>query len=360
MFYHLLYPLSDSYSVFNVFRYVTFRTAGAIMTALVISFIFGPYVIRKLHELQIGQPIRSDGPESHFRKSGTPTMGGLLILGTVFISTLLWANLQNRFIWLALSATLWIGIVGFADDYLKLKRKSSQGLSAKAKLFWPIGLGLLVGTYLFFFPVDASTTKLAFPFFKRWMPDLGLFYIPFVMLFIAGTANAVNLTDGLDGLAIGPILMSAATYTILAYIAGHAVLARYLQVIPVHGASELTILGGAIVGASLGFLWFNAYPAQVFMGDTGSLALGATLAILAILTKNELLSIIIGGIFVIETASVILQVFSYKTTRKRIFRMAPIHHHYELNGLAEPKIIVRFWIVAFILQLFALTTLKLR
>lgn len=360
MFYHLLYPLSDNYSVFNVFRYVTFRTAGAIMTALVISFIFGPYVIRKLHELQIGQPIRDDGPESHFRKSGTPTMGGLLILGAVFISTLLWANLQNRFIWLALSATLWIGIVGFADDYLKLRRKSSRGLSAKAKLLWPLGLGLLVGTYLFLFPVDASTTKLAFPFFKRWMLNLGLFYIPFVMLFIAGTANAVNLTDGLDGLAIGPILMSAATYTILAYIAGHAVLARYLQVIPVHGASELTILGGAIVGASLGFLWFNAYPAQVFMGDTGSLALGTALAILAILTKNELLSIIIGGIFVIETASVILQVFSYKTTRRRIFRMAPIHHHYELNGLAEPKIIVRFWIVAFILQLVALTTLKLR
>ena len=360
MFYHLLYPLAKTSSVFNVFRYVTFRTAGAIATAFLISVVLGPYIIRRLHQLQIGQPIRDDGPKTHFVKAGTPTMGGILILSAVFLSTLLWANLGNRFVWLALFATLGIGLVGFFDDCLKLSKRSSKGLSARAKFFWQITLGLAIGAYLYLFPVDAFTTKLPFPFLKWVMPDLGPLYILLVMLVIVGTSNAVNLTDGLDGLAAGPVLMSAATYTILAYIAGHAVVARYLQVIPVRGASELTIFGGALVGASLGFLWFNAYPAQVFMGDVGSLSLGAALAILAVLTKNELLLIVIGGIFVIEAASVILQVASFKTTRRRIFRMAPIHHHYELNGLAEPKIIVRFWIISFILQLMALTTLKLR
>ncbi|MBI5166230.1 MAG: phospho-N-acetylmuramoyl-pentapeptide-transferase [candidate division NC10 bacterium] len=360
MLYHLLFPLHKTFIAFNVFRYVTFRTAGAILTALLVSFILGPYLIRKLEELQVGQAIRDDGPQSHFKKAGTPTMGGVLILLAVFLSTLLWANLQNRFVWLVLFATAWMGLIGFIDDYLKVIRKSSKGLAARYKFGWEILLGLLVGGYLYLYPVDAFTTKLAIPFFKRVMPDLGWFYILFVMLVIVGTSNAVNLTDGLDGLAIGPFIMAAATYTVLAYIAGHAAAAKYLQVLFVKGASELTVFCGAMVGASLGFLWFNAYPAQVFMGDVGSLSLGAALGTVAVLIKNELLLLIVGGIFVIETISVILQVSSFKATGRRVFRMAPIHHHYELNGLAEPKIIVRFWIISFILALISLTTLKLR
>jgi phospho-N-acetylmuramoyl-pentapeptide-transferase len=360
MLYHLLYPLHQNLTLFNVFRYVTFRTAGAILTALLISLLMGPPLIRKLAQMQIGQRIREDGPETHLRKAGTPTMGGLLILASIFCSTLLWANLTNRFVWLALFATAWMGAIGFADDYLKILRRNSRGLSVRAKLAWQSVPGLLIGLALYLAPGDSFTTKLAIPFFKRWMPDLGWAYILFVALVIVGSANAVNLTDGLDGLAIGPLLMAAAAYTILAYVAGHAAIARYLQVIFVKGASELTILGGAIVGASLGFLWYNAYPAQLFMGDTGSLALGAALATLAVLVKNELLLLIVGGVFAVEAISVILQVFSYRTTGRRVFRMAPIHHHYELNGMAEPKIIVRFWIVSFILALLSLTTLKLR
>ena len=360
MLYHLLFPLYQTYTVFNVFRYVTFRTACAILTALLISLLLGPVMIRKLRKLQIGQSIRNDGPVTHLKKAGTPTMGGLLILASVFLSTLLWANLTNRFVWLALFCTAWMGVLGFVDDYLKVVAKNSKGLSIRAKLIWQMIPGLLIGVFLYFAPVDSFTTKLAIPFFKHWMPDLGLAYILFVALVIAGSSNAVNLTDGLDGLAIGPILMAAAAYTVLAYVAGHAAIARYLQVIFVKGSSELTVLGGAIVGASLGFLWYNAYPAQLFMGDTGSLALGAALATLAILVKNELLLLIVGGVFVVEAISVILQVFSYRATGKRVFRMAPIHHHYELNGMAEPKIIVRFWIISFILALLSLTTLKLR
>jgi phospho-N-acetylmuramoyl-pentapeptide-transferase len=360
MLYHLLYPLHQTYTVFNVFRYVTFRTAGAILTALLISLFLGPVLIRKLREQQIGQRIRDDGPESHLKKAGTPTMGGLLILASIFLSTLLWANLTNRFVWMALFCAAWMGALGFVDDYLKVVGKSSKGLSVRTKLIWQSIPGLLIGVVLYFAPVDVFTTKLAIPFFKRWVPDLGLAYILFVALVIVGSSNAVNLTDGLDGLAIGPILMAAAAYTVLAYVAGHAAIARYLQVIFVKGSSELTILGGAIVGASLGFLWYNAYPAQVFMGDTGSLGLGAALATMAILVKNELLLLIVGGVFVAEAISVILQVFSYRATGRRVFRMAPIHHHYELNGMAEPKIIVRFWIISFILALLSLTTLKLR
>ncbi len=360
MLYHLLFPLHQTYTVFNVFRYVTFRTAGAILTALLISLFLGPVLIRKLREQQIGQSIRDDGPESHLKKAGTPTMGGLLILASIFLSTLLWANLTNRFVWMALFCTAWMGALGFVDDYLKVVGKSSKGLSVRTKLIWQSIPGLLIGGFLYVAPVDVFTTKLAIPFFKRWVPDLGLAYILFVALVIVGSSNAVNLTDGLDGLAIGPILMAAAAYTVLAYVAGHAAIARYLQVIFVKGSSELTILGGAIVGASLGFLWYNAYPAQVFMGDTGSLGLGAALATMAILVKNELLLLIVGGVFVAEAISVILQVFSYRATGRRVFRMAPIHHHYELNGMAEPKIIVRFWIISFILALLSLTTLKLR
>ncbi len=360
MLYHLLYPLHESYAALNVFRYVTFRTAGAILTALLISLLLGPALIRRLQALQIGQSIRDDGPSGHLQKAGTPTMGGLLILASVLIATLLWANLINRFVWLALFSTVWMGAVGFIDDYRKVVAKNSKGLSAKTKLLWQVIPSMLVGLCLYVNPVDAYTTKLAIPFFKHWMPDLGWGYVLFVTLVIVGASNAVNLTDGLDGLAIGPTLMTAAAYTVLAYIAGHASIAHYLQVVFVRGSSELTVFGGAIVGAAMGFLWYNAYPAQLFMGDTGSLALGAAVATLAVLVKSELLLLIVGGVFVAEAVSVILQVFSYRTTGRRIFRMAPIHHHYELNGMAEPKIIVRFWIISFILALLSLTTLKLR
>ncbi|MBI2081480.1 MAG: phospho-N-acetylmuramoyl-pentapeptide-transferase [candidate division NC10 bacterium] len=360
MLYHLLFPLAAYHTVFNVFRYVTFRTAGAIMTALLLSFLLGPVVIRKLEQLRVGQTVREDGPSTHAAKAGTPTMGGTLILGSIAAATLLWANLTNRFVWVTLLSTLIMGTVGLADDYLKLTRRNSRGLLPRYKFGWQIALGLAVGTYLYLFPADAYTTALPIPFFKRWLPDLGPGYIILAMLVIVGCSNAVNLTDGLDGLAIGPVIMAAGAYTVLAYLAGHAVAARYLQVIHVRESAELTVFGGALVGASLGFLWFNAYPAQVFMGDTGSLALGTALALLAILTKHELLLIIIGGVFVIEAISVILQVFVFKTRHRRLFRMAPIHHHYELNGLSEPKIIVRFWILSFILALISLTTLKLR
>lgn len=360
MLYHLLYPLVEHHTVFNVFRYVTFRAAGAIMTALLLSLVLGPYVIRRLRELHVGQQIREDGPGTHTAKAGTPTMGGLLILAAVTGATLLWANLTTRFVWLTLLGVTAMGAVGFWDDYLKLRRQSSKGLPPRYKFAWQIVLGLGVGLYLYLVPVDEFTTRLSIPFVKWWVPDLGWMYVPFVLLIIVGCSNAVNLTDGLDGLATGPVVMASAAYTVLAYVAGHAAIARYLQVIPVREASEMAIIGGAVVGASLGFLWFNAYPAQIFMGDTGSMALGTALALLAVLTKQELLLVIIGGVFVIETVSVILQVFSFKTTGRRIFRMAPIHHHYELNGLSEPKIIVRFWIISFLLALISLATLKLR
>jgi phospho-N-acetylmuramoyl-pentapeptide-transferase len=360
MLYYFLYPLVEYHTVFNVFRYVTFRTAGAIMTSLLLSLVLGPYIIKRLRGLHVGQQIREDGPGTHIGKAGTPTMGGLLILTAVTGSTLLWANLTYRFVWLILLGTLAMGVVGFIDDYLKLKRQSSKGLAPRYKFACQILLGLGVGCYLYLAPVDGFTTRLSIPFVKWWVPDLGVAYILLVMLMIVGCSNAVNLTDGLDGLATGPMIMASGAYTVLAYMAGHATIARYLQVIAVRESSEVTIFGGAVLGASLGFLWFNAYPAQIFMGDTGSLALGTALALLAVLTKHELLLVIIGGVFVIETVSVLLQVFSYKTTGRRIFRMAPIHHHYELNGLAEPKIFVRFWIISFLLALISLTTLKLR
>ncbi|OGB93872.1 MAG: phospho-N-acetylmuramoyl-pentapeptide-transferase [candidate division NC10 bacterium RIFCSPLOWO2_02_FULL_66_22] len=360
MLYHLLVPLAKTFGPFNVFRYVTFRTAGAFLTALLVSMILGPPLIRKLSAMRARQVIRDDGPQSHLKKAGTPTMGGVLILLAVASATLLWAQLTNRFIWLALLSMLAMGAVGFVDDYLKLKRATSMGLRPRQKFFWQILIGLLVGGYLHLFPTDQFTTKLAIPFLKHWLPELGLWYIPFAMVVLVGCSNAVNLTDGLDGLAIVPTLMAAATFTLFAYVAGHAAIARYLQVIFVKGASELPIFAAALVGASLGFLWFNAHPAQVFMGDTGSLALGGALATIALVTKNELILVVAGGCFVVEALSVIIQVFWFKRTGRRIFRMAPIHHHYELNGLPEPKIIVRFWIVSFVLQVIALTTLKLR
>ncbi|MBI4735353.1 MAG: phospho-N-acetylmuramoyl-pentapeptide-transferase [candidate division NC10 bacterium] len=360
MLYHLLVPLAKTFGPFNVFRYVTFRTAGAFLTALVVAMILGRPIIQKLSTMRARQVIRDDGPQTHLKKAGTPTMGGVLILLAVASATLLWAQLTNRFIWLALLSMLAMGAVGFVDDYLKLKRATSTGLRPRQKFFWQVLIGLLVGGYLYLFPTDQFTTKLAIPFLKRWLPELGLWYIPFAMVVLVGCSNAVNLTDGLDGLAIVPTLMAAATFTLFAYVAGHATIARYLQVIFVKGSSELPIFAAALVGASLGFLWFNAHPAQVFMGDTGSLALGGALATVALVTKNELILVVAGGCFVVEALSVIVQVFWFRRTGRRIFRMAPIHHHYELNGLPEPKIIVRFWIVSFVLQVIALTTLKLR
>ncbi len=360
MLYHLLFPLAKYAGALNVFRYVTFRTAGAFLTALALAWLLGPRIIDRLAALRARQVVRDDGPQSHLKKAGTPTMGGVLILLAVTAATLLWAQLNNRFIWLALLATLAMGAVGFADDYLKIARGTSVGLRPRQKFAWQVGIGLAVGAYLCLFPVDAFTTKLAIPFLKRWMPELGLAYIAFAMLVIVGCSNAVNLTDGLDGLAIVPTLMAAATFTLLSYVAGHAAMAHYLQVIFVRGASELPVFAAALVGASLGFLWYNAHPAQVFMGDTGSLALGGALATVALITKNELVLVVAGGCFVVEALSVIIQVLWYKRTGQRVFRMAPIHHHYELNGLPEPKIIVRFWIVSFVLQVIALTTLKLR
>ena len=360
MLYHLLFPLAKSFGAFNVFRYVTFRTAGAFLTALVVTLLFGPAIIEKLTAMRARQVVREDGPQSHLKKAGTPTMGGVLILLAVTAATLLWAQLTNRFIWLALLTMLAMGAVGFVDDYLKLSRGNAVGLRPRQKFFWQVAIGLAVGTYLYVFPTDAFTSKLAIPFLKNWMPEFGIGYIPFAMLVLVGCSNAVNLTDGLDGLAIVPTMMAAATFTFFAYVAGNAVIARYLQVIFVRGASELPVFAAALVGASLGFLWYNAHPAQVFMGDTGSLALGAALATVALVTKNELLLVLAGGCFVVEALSVIIQVFWFRRTGKRVFRMAPIHHHYELNGLSEPKIIVRFWIISFVLQVVALTTLKLR
>ncbi|MHB1398478.1 MAG: phospho-N-acetylmuramoyl-pentapeptide-transferase [Trichloromonadaceae bacterium] len=358
MLYHLLYPLHTEFSVLYIFRFITFRTIYATITALVISFILGPWLIAKLQNLQIGQSIRKVGPESHFKKEGTPTMGGTLILAAIVLPTLLWADLTNIYVWVTLMVTVGFGAVGFVDDYRKVKKRNSDGLSARQKMFWLMAISLAAGIILYCYP--SFRTTLAFPFFKGLMPNLGLFYIPFAMLVIVGTSNAVNLTDGLDGLAIGPMIIASGTYLIFAYLAGNAKLSEYLQISSVQGAGELAVLCGAMVGAGLGFLWFNTYPAQVFMGDVGSLSLGGALGTIAVITKQEIVLMIVGGIFVVEALSVIFQVTSFRLYGKRIFRMAPIHHHFELKGWPEPKIIVRFWIISIILALVALSTLKLR
>jgi len=358
MLYHLLYPLAADIRFLNVFKYLTFRTIYAMITALLVAFIIGPWVIRKLESLQARQVIRTDGPESHLKKQGTPTMGGVLILASIIIPTLLWSDLTNRYVWLALCIIIGYGIIGFVDDYKKVVEKNTKGLSARQKMFWQILLAGGVAAVLYMLP--GFSEEIYFPFFKKLHPDLGLFYIPFVILVIVGASNAVNLTDGLDGLAIGPVSINAATYMIFAYIAGNFKLATYLQMPYVPGTGELAILCGAMVGAGLGFLWYNTYPAEVFMGDVGSLSLGGGLGVLAVLTKQEILLVIVGGVFVVEALSVIFQVGSYKYRGKRIFRMAPIHHHFELKGVAEPKIIVRFWIISIILALVAISTLKLR
>jgi len=358
MLYHLLYPLHVDYSFFNVFRYITFRTIYASITALMLSFLIGPWLIRELGSHQIGQAIRRDGPERHLAKEGTPTMGGLLIVISIVIPTLLWANLSNPYTWIAVFVTIGYGAVGFLDDYKKVIRKDSKGLSAKWKFCFQILLAGVAATLIY---MDIGINdRISVPFFKRINPQLGLFYIPFIVLVIVGASNAVNLTDGLDGLAIGPSIVAAGTYMLFAYLTGHVKIANYLQILYVPGAGELTIFCGAMAGAGIGFLWFNTYPAQVFMGDTGSLAIGGALGVVAVMVKQEILLLLVGGVFVIEALSVIFQVFSYKTTRRRIFRMAPVHHHFELKGWAEPKIIVRFWIISIILALLAISTLKIR
>ena len=356
MLYYLLYPLHTEYSFFNVFQYITFRTIYATLTALIMSFIIGPWFIRKLARHQISERVRRDGPERHSEKEGTPTMGGSLILFSLIVPTLLWADLTNPFIWIVTLTTAMFGIVGYIDDISKVRGKSG-GMKARYKFGMQVIITFIAAILLL---KTGFKTDLYFPFFKNLHLDLGMLFIPFCILVVVGASNAVNLTDGLDGLAIGPVTVSAGAYLLVAYFAGHKIIAGYLQIAYIAGSGELAIFCGAMVGASLGFLWYNTYPAQVFMGDVGSLPLGAALGIIAVITKHEILLSIVGGIFVIETLSVIFQVGSYKMRKKRIFLMAPIHHHFELKGWAEPKIIVRFWIISIILALIGLSTLKLR
>jgi len=359
VFFHLLYPLKAFFSPFNVFRYLTFRTFTAVLTALAISLIIGPWCIRKLQELQVGQFIREDGPQSHHSKAGTPTMGGLMIIFAMLMSTILWADLRNLYIWILVLVTLGFGFVGFLDDYLKVIKKHNRGLTGRQKFFGQFLIALATALMLYFLP-DFKPT-LTIPFFEEVRPDLSWGFIPLALLVIIGTANAVNLTDGLDGLAIGPVTIAAGFYAIFAYLAGNFIIARYLKITFVPGVGEISIFLGAMVGAGIGFLWFNAYPAQVFMGDVGALALGGVLGTVALATKQEILLILVGGLFVVEAVSVILQVGFFKATNgRRIFRMAPIHHHFELKGWPEPKVIVRFWIIAIVLGLLSLSTLKLR
>jgi phospho-N-acetylmuramoyl-pentapeptide-transferase len=362
MLYHLLYPLHVAVPVLNVFRYITFRTAGASVTALALSIVLGPIMIKRLRDFQIGQVIRQDGPQTHRAKAGTPTMGGLLILAAALIPTLLWANLTNPNIWIAIVATSAFGAVGFADDYLKIVRRSHDGLWPRYKMLWQLIIGIGVGLALMALTrVDLYNTRLLFPFFKRLIPDLGWAYVLFAAFVCVAWTNAVNLTDGLDGLAISVFGVAAAALTALTYVSGHRVFAEYLQLTHLSDqVGELTIFCGALVGASLGFLWYNSYPADIFMGDVGSLALGGALGTVALLIKQEFVLVIVGGIFVLEAASVVIQVASFKLTGKRVFRMAPLHHHFELVGWSEPKVIARFVIAAIVFALFSLTTLKLR
>ena len=363
MLLYLLYPLHTYATIFNVTRYITFRTAAASLTALALSLALGPWMIRKLRDFQIGQVIRQEGPQSHRAKAGTPTMGVLLILTSALVPTLLWADLSNPYVWIAVLATAAFGGVGFTDDYLKIVRRSHHGLLPRYKMGLQIVVALAVGVAVLSLSQQNPplyNTRLIFPFFKNLIPDLGWLYVAFTVLVLVGASNAVNLTDGLDGLAISTFAVSAAAFTALAYVTGHAVLAQYLLLVRFAPAGELTVFCGALVGASLGFLWYNSYPADIFMGDVGSLALGGALGTVAILIKQELLLPIVGGVFVIEALSVIIQVASFKLTGQRVFKMAPIHHHFELIGWSEPKVIARFLIMAIIFALFSLTTLKLR
>jgi phospho-N-acetylmuramoyl-pentapeptide-transferase len=364
MLYSLLLSLRDEFGPLNVVRYISFRTAAASLSALMLSLIFGPPLIRKLRDFRVGQIIRQEGPASHHVKAGTPTMGGLLILSCAILPTVLWADPANAYVWIAICSTVGFGAVGFVDDYLKLTRRSHHGLKPRYKLAGQLTVALAVGvTVLLLSEQDPPlyNTRLIFPFLKNWIPDLGWWYVPFAMFVLVAWSNAVNLTDGLDGLAISTFAVAAAAFTALAYVTGHRELADYLLIIRFPPAGELTIFCGALVGASLGFLWYNAHPAEVFMGDVGSLALGGALATVAILIKQEILLVLIGGVFVIEAASVVLQVGYFKYSGgKRLFLMSPIHHHFEKLGWAEPKIITRFLIVAVVFALFGLTSLKLR
>ncbi len=362
MLYNLLTPLADQHQVFNLFRYLTFRTGGATMTALFIAFVLGPWLIRWLKSRQRGgQPIREDGPESHLlTKKGTPTMGGLLILIGLSVSTLLWANLANPYVWAVLLVTIGFGAIGFADDWLKLTRRNSKGLPGKLKLAFQIAIGTAATLGISATVSEPLTFGVAVPFFKDVLIQLSWFFVPFAVFVMVGASNAVNLTDGLDGLAIVPVMIAGGCFALIAYLSGNAVFANYLQIHHVPGAGELAVLCGALVGAGLGFLWFNAPPAMVFMGDTGSLSLGGALGAISVVTKHELVLAIIGGLFVLETVSVIVQVASFKLTGRRVFRMAPLHHHFEKKGWQEPTIVIRFWIIAIILALIGLSTLKLR
>ena len=361
MLYELLYPLREYIFFFNVFRYITFRAAYAAITAFLLAVLLGPWVIAKLREKGVVKRIREEGPQAHQSKSGTPTMGGLLILAAIAIPTLLWADLRSREVLIALGATLWLGGIGFLDDYLQVVRRRPKGLVGRAKITGQVTLGVLVGAaVLLWLPRSELATATTLPFLKERMIDLGWLYVPFIILVITGSSNAVNLTDGLDGLAIGIVAFAAVAFAGLSYVSGHSRFAEYLQILYLPGTGELTVFCASIFGASLGFLWYNSHPAEIFMGDTGSLALGGALGIVAILIKMELILAIVGGLFVAESLSVILQVASFRLTGRRLFRMAPIHHHFELLGWPETKVVVRFWIVAGLLALLSLSTLKLR
>ncbi|MCG8616137.1 MAG: phospho-N-acetylmuramoyl-pentapeptide-transferase [Desulfobacterales bacterium] len=359
MFYEFLYPLHEHFNALNIFRYITFRTIYGGLTAFLICFFMGPYVIRRLQLMQIGQIIQTDGPQSHMGKQGTPTMGGILILFSIFTATLLWGNLTNHYVTILLLTVLLFGFIGFFDDYIMQVKKRNMGFTAKGKFAIQVLFGLIIA-YLIYESPDFDTT-LTIPFFKGFSPDLGIFYIPFACLVIVGTSNAVNLTDGLDGLAIGPYIIASVTYMLFAYVTGHTLFAEYLHFRHIPAAGEISVVCGILAGAGLGFLWFNAHPAQVFMGDAGSIPLGAILGTVAVATKQEIMLLIVGGLFVMEALSVIIQVSYFKMTKgKRVFRMAPLHHHFELKGWHESKVIIRFWIISIILALISLSTLKIR
>jgi len=360
--YWLLVPLKDYLFFFNVFRYITVRTALAGITALLITLILGPWLIKLLHRYQLGEEIRADGPKKHLEKKGTPSMGGILIIGSTLFTTLLWGNLGNIYIWIAMFTMFSFGVLGFWDDYLKIKKKAPSGLIIRRKLFIQIIISVVIGLILVYLGLKGEfNLHLTFPFFKKWIPYLGLFYLPWIIFILVGSSNAVNLADGLDGLAIGLTLISTSAFTALTYIAGHALWSQYLNIARVPLAAELTVFTGAMAGACLGFLWYNCHPAQIFMGDVGALSLGGTIGAIAIMIKQEFLLFMVAGVFILEALSVLLQVSYFKFTGgKRIFKMAPLHHHFELIGWSEEKIVVRFWILSIIFALFSLTTLKLR
>ena len=358
MLYVWLYPLHSEFTIFNVFRYLSFRMIYAAVTAFLIAFVLAPPMIKKLQEFGLGQKVRDDGPSRHLSKSGTPTMGGVLIIFSVLLATLLWADITNLYVWLVMLAVVGFGLIGFVDDYIKILKGRSKGLTVLQKLI--AQLGVAFGIALFFYFSPAYSTQLSVPFFKNFAPDLGVLYIPFAILVIIGCSNAVNLTDGLDGLAVGPVIIAAIAYTVVAWAVGNKLVSDYLLIPHIDGAGELAVFTASIVGSSLGFLWFNTYPASVFMGDVGSLPLGSALGTVAVVCKHELLLVLVGGVFVMEAVSVIFQVASYKSRGKRMFLMAPLHHHFELKGWEEPKVVVRLWIIAIILGLLSISTLKLR